>query len=139
MAITLQRVPNWDVELTKYCDFMRGVPVDYVVCDCVLFVAGGIDVQTSADLAAAHRGKYAGEAAALAYMTANGWADVEDVADAFLERVPVGRRRRGDVLMFKGTLGKSLGLCLGREAAVMTGEGSTLMASRLALGAWRVG
>lgn len=137
--MTDKRVPGWEVELAKYCDAARAEPVAYGHCDCILYAAGAVEVQTGDDFAAQHRGKYDDEASARAYMEANGWADVDAVADAFLTRVDVLRRRRGDILLFVGEAGKTLGICLGRHASVLAGEGAGLILSAGAVAAWRVG
>ncbi len=136
---TITKRQGWDVALVEFCDFMRKLPVEYGFADCVLFAAGAVEVQTGADFAAPHRGKYADEAGARAYMASLGWADVDDVVDAHLPRVDVRMRRRGDILLFEGPFGKSLGVCLGRWACVLATEGAGLIKSTPALAAWRVG
>jgi len=118
---------------------MRSVGRVYGVSDCILLVAGAVEVETGIDFAAPHRGKYDDEASARAYMAANGWADVDDVADSFLPRINPGLRRRGDILLFRGEVGKTLGVCLGAKAMVMGVDGCQQIPSRLCLAAWRVG
>lgn len=135
----MRKLANWDVELVKFCDGMRSQGLRYGESDCVLYAAGGVEVQTGQDLAAAHRGKYSDEDGARAYMREHGWADVDDVADSFLSRVVPAMRRRGDILLHIGDRGKTLGICLGRFSQVLTQDGAIQIASRLAVTAWRVG
>lgn len=123
----------------KFCALLRYQPMSWGASDCVLAAAGAVEVQTGADFAARHRGKYHDEVSARAYMDAQGWADVDAVADAFLPRINPKLHRRGDILLFRGDLGLTLGICLGVDSMVMGPEGGILIRSRHAIAAWRVG
>lgn len=133
------RVEKWDVNLTRYLNACRKRARVYGDSDCVMYAAGAVEAQTGEDFAAEHRGKYSDLDGARAYMAAHGWDDVDAVCDAYLERVDVRARRRGDILAFEGVAGKSLGVCIGQHAMVLTPEGATYYPSSRAFAAWRVG
>jgi len=136
----MQRIPNWDVALIHFCNAMQKQARIYSLSDCLMFGAGCVEVQTGVDYAAPHRGKYADDLeSARAYMASQGWADVDDVVDSFLPRVDVAMRKRGDILAFHGPLGKSIGVCLGRFAMVLSPSGGVHYQSSLAFAAWSVG
>jgi hypothetical protein len=135
----MAKLENWDVELVKYCSALRRQPLDYIIADCVLIAAGAVEVQTGVDHAAPHRGKYASEGEARAYMVQHGWPDVDAVVDSFLPRIDKRTARRGDIMLFEGVVGKTLGICLGRHSMVMSLEGGGMWRSDKAISAWRVG
>lgn len=135
----MHKLPNWDTELIRFCEAMRAQGIVFSFSDCVMFAAGGVEVETGVELTREHVGKYATLEEARAYMHSKGWADVDDVADAYLPRIMVTQRKRGDILGFIGPRGKGLGICLGKWAMVMTPEGATQYPSSRAFAAWRVG
>lgn len=136
----MKRLYGWDIALVQYCDAVRKHALEYGLSDCIMFSAGGVEVQTGIDLGAPHRGKYSSPEEAEAYMRANGWEDVHAIVDTFLPRVDLAHRRRGDVLGFcDGPAGKSVGICLGRSAMVMSPIGAAHYSSAKASIAWRVG
>lgn len=101
-----------------------------------------MEVQTNVDFAAEHRGKFTDEASARAYMAAHGWADVDEVVDAYLPRraIDAGERAlRGDVMLFAGELGNVVGLSMGLDSWVIDWHGARRIPSKLAVAAWRVG
>lgn len=62
----LKRVQHW--ETRAYHHFLRSrsvMPFAWGTNDCAMFTADGIEAQTGTDIAAAFRGKYSSEAAAL--------------------------------------------------------------------------
>jgi hypothetical protein len=133
------KLPNWEVELSKFCDSMRSQDLVYGFSDCIMFAAGGVEVQTGVDYTSEHAGKYSDEESARAYMRSRGWSDVDAVVSAYLPAIGVHRRSRGDVLMHIGERGKTLGICLGRTSMVLTLRGAIQIPSSSAKAAWRVG
>lgn len=132
------KVPNWDVELVKFADAMRGQALLYGFSDCVMMAAGAVEVQTGRQLTAEHAGQYDDADSARAYMHRRGWSDVDDVASHFLVEIDTRTRTRGDILMHIGERGKTLGICLGRSSLVMTLEGAMQIPAASAVKAWRV-
>lgn len=130
---------NWDVDLIVYCSKLRRIEISYGAIDCVLFAAGGVKSQTGDDFAAAHRGAYHDEDSAEDYMKSKGWDSIADIVDAHLPRIQPGERRRGDVLMFDGEYGQTLGICLGAVAAVLGTSGVINIPAKTCVAAWRVG
>jgi len=135
----LAKHPNADVHLAEYIRGARSFPSEYGLSDCIMFAAGGVEVQTGKDLAAPFRHTYSTQAEAARVMVANGWATVDDVASAFLPSREIWDVRRGDVVAVDSDNGRCLGIYFNGVVWVMTDAGAISIPAANIKAAWKVG
>jgi len=90
--------------------------------DCCLFAARVVDAMCDGDHEMVLREKYQDEASALEYISRSGGS--APAVDEFIGSHKVeGRPMRGDVVLFDGANGETLGICAGRYVAAMGTDG----------------
>lgn len=90
--------------------------------DCCLFVARVVDAMSDTNHEMTLRDKYQDEQTALEYISLSG--GIADAVDTFIgSHKSEGRPMRGDVVLFNGENGETLGICVGRYIAAMGKDG----------------
>ena len=90
--------------------------------DCCLFVARVVDAMCDTDHEMTLRDKYQDEQTALEYISLSG--GIASAVDTFIgSHKSEGRPMRGDVVLFNGENGETLGICVGRYIAAMGKDG----------------
>ncbi len=90
--------------------------------DCCLFAARAVDAMCDSNHEMVLREKYQDEASALEYIARSG--GIAAAVDTFIGSHKVeARPMRGDVVLFEGSNGETLGICLGRYTAAMGTDG----------------
>jgi hypothetical protein len=132
------RVDGWEEILSAGVDGMRDRTFVWGETDCCRSVAELVDAIHGTDYLAQLAARYADEASARAWLESAG--GLKRAVDSVLGAALVGwwHARRGDVVLVDapGT-GEVLGICLGRDAAVI-GDGVTLYALERATHVWQV-
>lgn len=96
--------------------------------DCCLFVARAVDVICETEHAASLASRYYDEATAQAYIAQSG--GIAAAVDIFIgPHKTEGRPMRGDVVLFGGANGETLGICVGRNIASV-GQSGVVMEDR---------
>ena len=137
LLMAISRVEGWEGRLAAFVAQARSRPHQWGVFDCCLAPCDGVREITGVDPATALRGRYKTERGALlALRRFAGGGLVETVekiaADLGAPEVGTGFASRGDVVLVtdpavsRADFGGFLGLCLGRDVAVMTLEGLRL-------------
>lgn len=137
------RFENWPQLLTQFLDSKRDQPFEWGVNDCCLFAADWVHLATGQDPALAFRG---------VYETAQGAADVlKDFGGVHgaiaglnpkhgIRPVAVGFAGRGDLVLYPGGMGETLGVIDdgGRSIAGPGKLGLVWTLRTRAIQAWRV-
>ena len=106
----MTRLPDWEARLSAWIVANRSREFAWGQWDCILMACSAVEAQTGADPAA----EYRGAAEALREL---GKGTLLKTVDAEFDRRPVGKARRGDLVMFD----QSIGVCVG-GAGLFVGE-----------------
>lgn len=83
----------------------------YGELDCCIFAARVVDAMCDTKHEELLRTHYSDEDTALAYIEING--GLQEAVSTYLGKSCDGRAQRGDVVMFRGELGETIGICVG--------------------------
>lgn len=117
----------WQSALMEFVESRAATPFKWGEQDCALFAADAVLAMTGADFAAEFRGKYktqTGAARALAKVAKGG---LEACLDAKLEPVDTPFVQRGDVVLFAGDMGPTLGIYFNGGVFSAGPEGSVFL------------
>lgn len=89
--------------------------------DCCSFSAKVVDAMCDCNFAEQLSKKYSNEDSAIRYIVEEG--GIEKAISGYLGKSKTGRAQRGDVVLFKGELGKTLGICVGSTIASVCESG----------------
>jgi len=96
--------------------------------DCCLFVARAVDVICDTEHATSLASRYHDEATAKEYIAQSG--GIAAAVDTFIgPHKTEGRPMRGDVVLFSGSNGETLGICIGKHIASV-GQSGVVMEDR---------
>lgn len=148
--MSLRRIEGWERRLADFVSQARSRVFQYGSWDCCLMPCAAVEAMTGVDPAAALRGRYKTERGALGALrrfAGGGLTEtVEKIAaDLGAVEVALSFARRGDMVLFddpalvQRPFDAALGLCLGREVAVMELDGLRLWPLARARRAWAVG
>ena len=113
---------DWSSRLYYQIDAHKALPFSWGSNDCCLFAARVVDSMCDTDHEGTLREKYQDEASALEYILRSG--GIAEAVDTFIGKHKTeGRPVRGDVVLFNGSNGETLGICLGRYIAAMGRDG----------------
>lgn len=105
----LERLSNWEDSWTQFMGPLRKEPFEWGVNDCVLAVGRNVEALTGWDFYSPHVGKYSSAKEAQSYLVANGFSTIVDLVEHYLPEASISHAKRGDVLMFQGSLGIHMG------------------------------
>jgi len=116
MTCPMTRRNDWEARLSDYMTRVSKTAFAYGQHDCALFAAGAVEAMTGTDFAAAYRGKYRSVAGSIRALKRYGAGTLEATMDALFAERPIAFARRGDLVLFSG----SLGICIGADALFVT-------------------
>ena len=134
------RLEGWEKRLAAVIEAARTEPYVLGQHDCFRVACASVEALTGIDRWPEFAG-YTTKREALAKLAAHG-STFEAAGDWFFGSPSVSVRlaRRGDICCVQTVDGeKHLGVCLGRDTAVLAPEGLTFVATLLCRCAWRVG
>ena len=103
------RLPDWEPRLSAWIAANRSREFVWGEWDCILMACSAVEAQTGDDPAAEYRGRYSDARGAAKALRDLGKGTLLRTVDAVFERRPVGRARRGDLVMRKGAIGGIVG------------------------------
>lgn len=134
-ARNLTRVENWPGRLADFVAERWAMPFAWGQNDCAMFAADWVLTCTGHDPASAWRGRYHD-----ALTAARACASLEDAATSELgEPCSPALAQRGDVVLFDGGFGPTLGVCIGHMLIAPSRDGLTCAPMTAAAKAWRIG
>lgn len=139
----MPRISDWPSALALFLQEKEGQPFAWGENDCCLFVCDWLAIVTGKYPLVAQRlrGTYTDSASAAAVLQAEGGIDTiaaDYCASQGWNEVPPVFAQRGDMVLYTGPLGPSLGVCVGRNLASPYEGGVALLPMELAVKAWRV-
>ncbi|QDP64458.1 MAG: hypothetical protein Tp156MES38741_49 [Prokaryotic dsDNA virus sp.] len=111
------RLPDWEARLSEWIVTNRSREFAWGEWDCILMACSAVEAQTGVDPAKEYRGRYSDARGAAGALRELGKGTLLKTVDDVFERRPVGKARRGDLVMFD----QSIGVCVG-GAALFVGE-----------------
>lgn len=111
-------------------------PFDWSACNCAQFAAGWVRLAEGRDVGAPAVRDLAESRRVLAGRGGSLQAAVS--AELAREPVPAAMARPGDVVLVERDGGQTLGLCVGRTAAVLTAAGVVHIPMQEASAAWHI-
>lgn len=130
------RREDWLDKLWVTIDALTLEPFVWGQHDCCLFAAKVVDAMTDsthADTLATH---YSDEPTALAYIAAEG--GLEAAVSTYLGTAKTGRPQRGDVVLFEGEQGDTVGVCVGSTIVAAGPSGLVSVPKRMTVKFWSV-
>lgn len=104
--------------------------------DCCLFVARVVDAMCDTDHESALSQNYHDEETALAYIKESG--DIAQAVSTYIGEPKTGRPSRGDVVLFRGQNGETLGVCVDRSIVAMGAIGTVRVARDAIICYWSI-
>jgi hypothetical protein len=145
-GFAMKRYTDWTKRLTAHLGTLVGKPFAWGSHDCALAAADAIVVMTGVDLAAEFRGKYTDQASAAAVIKNFAGGGLEELvvkvtAAHGMKEVGPRLAQRGDLVLFQGDQGASLGIVHmnGTRACSVGPKGMVWVCTLNCKRAWRVG
>lgn len=143
----MTRLLDWEDRLSAFIDANRSRSFEWGQWDCILMACSAVEAQTGVDPAAEYRGRYTDKEGAMLALRELGKGTLIRTMNDVFPRRPVGKARRGDLVMFDGAAGVCMGgqaLFVGEErlaeaAGVRMREGLIAIPRALWTRAWSVG
>lgn len=117
----MNRREDWLDRMWSTIEFFSNKPFVWGSNDCCSFSAKVIDAMCDSNFAKQLAEKYTDEDSAIRYIVEEG--GMEKAISGYLGKSKVGRAQRGDVVLFDGALGETLGICVGSTIASVNDSG----------------
>lgn len=117
----MTRKEQWPTLMWEKIEQYLETPFVWGENDCCLFTARVVDAITGGNYEARLKTHYYDEASARRYIKNSG--GLESAVSTYLGESKRGRPLRGDVVMFAGQLGDTLGICVGNKIASVCDAG----------------
>jgi len=140
-TLQVRRPHDWPERLRTFLEARETAPFDWATHNCCLFAADWVRELTGIDPAAKYRDQVKTEEDAKALLAKKGGVLglIKRTAKAHgWEEVPRHYAQRGDLILFDGPLGKTLGICTGPSFAAAAPDSLTHIDMKHALRAWRI-
>lgn len=122
----MMRFPDWEARLSEWIVANRSREFAWGEWDCILMACSAVEAQTGVDPAEQYRGRYSDARGAAEALRELGKGTLLKTVDDVFERRPVGKARRGDLVMRKG----AIGVCVG-GAGLFVGDAEHLETSNI--------
>ncbi|MFS1539321.1 MAG: DUF6950 family protein [Candidatus Phlomobacter fragariae] len=126
---------NWATRLPDTLRAAMSRPFSWGEHDCCLFTANCVIAVCDFDPCLEIRGRYRSKAGALRVLK-NDFGDLQQGVCRFFNTIPVKQVGRGDVVMFDGDEGLTLGVLWANRIWVVTGVGARPV-DKIPIMAWR--
>lgn len=134
---TAQRLPDWESRLGQYVTAHAKTVFSWSDgTDCALWSLGGVEAITGEHPAPEYVGAYSTHEGAMKALRDKGQGTLIRTMNSLFERRPVGKARRGDLVMVR----KAIGICMGAFGLFLTEKDGIARLPRVEFQrAWRVG
>ena len=131
------RKEQWPTLMWEKIEELTSVPFEWGTNDCCMFTAKVIDaICVDGTFAERLSQKYTDESSALRYIANRG--GIEPAVSEFIGESKTGRPQRGDVVMFAGDNGDTLGVFVGNAIASVTKEGVVFIPRNKTICYWSI-
>lgn len=104
--------------------------------DCCLFAAKVVDAMCDSEFEKQLKEKYSDQDSAIRYIVEEGGMEI--AVSNYLGESKTGRAQRGDVVLFEGALGETLGICVGSTIAAVSDSGVIYMPRSITICYWTI-
>ncbi|MCF6265226.1 MAG: hypothetical protein L3J57_01620 [Desulfuromusa sp.] len=133
------RCENWPTVLNDLLEQRRSTPFQWGENDCALFTADVVEALTGVDYAADFRGRYSSVIGSVRSLAKAGHSNIEQAITAVLgEPVEPPFIKRGDVCLFAGGEGMTVGICVGVMIVSPAAAGLQWSPMSLAVRGWNL-
>lgn len=130
------RHPQWTIQLPETLRAAMSRPFSWGEHDCCLFAADCALAVCGIDIAEKVRGRYKTKSGAMRVLKSE-FGDLESGLSSFFTRIEPDKATRGDIVMFNGDEGKTLGVLWAGKVWSVT-ESGVLPVNHQPIKAWRV-
>ena len=130
------RHPQWATRLPETLRAAMSRPFSWGEHDCCLFAADCAIAVCGVDIAEKVRGRYKTKSDALRVLKTE-FGDLETGLSSFFTKIEPDNAARGDIVMFNGDEGKTLGVLWAKKIWSVT-EGGAMPVNHKPIKAWRV-
>ncbi|MEY0062854.1 DUF6950 family protein [Providencia hangzhouensis] len=116
------RHPNWTIQLPEILQQAMNKPFSWGEHDCCLFAADCVIAVCGVDIAEKARGRYKTKSGAMRVLKAV-FGDLETGLSGFFQEIDPNEAMRGDIVMFNGDDGKTLGVLWANKIWAVTDDG----------------
>jgi len=133
------RVQNWPSILFAKIEDAKKTPFQWGVFDCALFTADCVFAITGNDPARNYRNRYKTQRGAMGIIKREGFDSLAEMMDTWYD-TPVTKHflRRGDVGMFDGGNGPTVGICTGAHVVAPSENGLVSVPVSLCFKGWSI-
>lgn len=117
----MNRREDWLDRMWTTIEAHNGQPFVWGNNDCCSFTAKVVDAMCDSNFVEQLSEKYSDEESAIRYIVEEG--GMQRAISGYLGDPKVGRAKRGDVVLFEGALGETLGICVGGTIASVNDSG----------------
>lgn len=117
----MTRKEQWPTLMWEKIEQYLETPFVWGENDCCLFTARVVDAITGGDFEEQLKPHYHDKASAIKYIGDSG--GLESAVSTYFGPSKTGRPQRGDVVMFDGPLGHTIGICVGNKIASVYDDG----------------
>jgi len=128
------RDENWPEILNETIEKYRYSSFEWGKNDCAHFASNVVKSYTGIDYARHFRYAYKNEIHGYRTLKTLGYKSLADLVNSLLPQIGLVRAQRGDVVMYK----KSLGICMGEQSAFLWECGLILHPTLQCDNAWRI-
>jgi hypothetical protein len=130
------RRSDWLEKMWSTIEQHQSKPFAWGDNDCCLFSAKVVDAMCDSTFAEKLKEKYHDQDSAIKYIVEEG--GIEAAVSNYLGKSKTGRAQRGDVVMFDGSLGDTLGICVGNTIAAVSESGVIYMPRSVTICYWTI-
>ncbi|MCG9534373.1 DUF6950 family protein [Providencia huaxiensis] len=130
------RHPQWTIQLPETLRAAMSRPFSWGEHDCCLFTADCALAVCGIDIAEKVRGRYKTKSGAMRVLKSE-FGDLESGLSSFFTGIEPDKATRGDIVMFNGDEGKTLGVLWAGKVWSVT-ESGVLPVNHQPIKAWRV-
>jgi len=130
------RRDDWVEQMWTTIEAAAQTPFAWGQHDCCLFAASVVDAMTDSAHVADLQTRYTDEATALAFIADEG--GLESAVSGYLGEAKTGRPQRGDVVMFEGEQGDTIGVCTGRDLVAAGPDGLVIVPKNATVKFWSI-
>lgn len=109
------RLSNWPSALSVFVESRRRAPFEWGVNDCAIFTADAVMAITGVDYAAEYRGQYHTYEESKELLNRNGYDGMVSVLEKIFNATDPNHIKRGDIAIFTGRYGLTMGICTGNH------------------------
>jgi hypothetical protein len=132
----VHRKEDWHDRMWATLDDLANTQFEYGKIDCCIFAAKVVDAMCDTEYEKELAKHYRDEDTAKAYIEVSG--GLEQAVSSHIGQSKQGKPQRGNVVMFAGELGQTLGICVGSTIASVNSDGVVFVPRSATICYWTI-